>query len=53
MRQEEIERLLQAETVSGDELGRVILENDIRRYRQQLGITDESDSAPAGPAAVS
>ncbi|MBP0968161.1 MAG: hypothetical protein J5722_11025 [Oscillospiraceae bacterium] len=52
MRQEEIERLLQAETVSGDELGRVILENDIRRYRQQLGITDESDSAPAGPAVL-
>lgn len=46
MQSKEIERLLQAETVSGDELGRLILENDIRRYQQQLGIANETDSSP-------
>ena len=52
MRQEEIERLLQAESVSGDELGRVILENDVNRYRQQLGLDDETDSVPVGQAVL-
>ena len=50
MRSEEIERFLQAETISGDVLGRLILENDIRRYKQQLGIAEETDSVPVGQA---
>lgn len=44
MQAEKIERLMQAETVSGEELGRLLIETDIERYRQQLGLSAEPDS---------
>lgn len=46
MQAEKIERLMQAETVSGEELGRLIIETDIERYRQQLGLSEEPDGVP-------
>ncbi|MBR6717276.1 MAG: hypothetical protein IKI77_02910 [Oscillospiraceae bacterium] len=52
MQSEELERLLQAETISGDTLGRLILENDIRHYRQQLGMADDTENAPVGQTAL-